>query len=170
MFELFRCRVVVFLKIVIPKYSMKMPQLRSLLADLSFLNKKYLWNKFFFCFPILGISFNVLAQASSEQSIQGIWLMANKNVKVNVYQVDSIYRGTVVWMSADANTKNFQLGGTVVDQLRYKPSIHEFTDGYFYGRGIELKCRLKVISEDSMSITVSKGPLKRVKYATRSQL
>ena len=99
--------------------------------------------------------------------ILGVWLMANKNVKVQIYKINNQYEGKVVWMDTDTNKKNFQMGEKVIDQMEYDPNSSKYRKGHFYGRGYKLDCELRLVEPDRLEITVSKGPLKQVRYSTR---
>ena len=99
--------------------------------------------------------------------ILGVWLMANQNVKVAVYQQDSLYYGKVIWMDDDANTKNFSLGGLMIDEMKYNSQNQRYEQGSFYGRGYRLNCALRLMDNDKMEVIVSKGFLKQVRYCTR---
>lgn len=103
----------------------------------------------------------------NSNDILGSWLMANKNVKVLIYQSNEKYHGKVVWMDCDANTKNFKLGNTIIDEMEYNSEKARYEGGSFYGRGYRLNCALSLITKDLMEVVVSKGFLQQVRYCTR---
>jgi hypothetical protein len=105
--------------------------------------------------------------ANSPNDILGIWLMANKNVKVEIYNTNGTYQGKVIWMDDDANKKNFSVGGLIIDNMKYNPSSQKFEGGNFYGRGHTLDCELKLIGSSLMEVKVSKGILYKIRYCTR---
>ena len=99
--------------------------------------------------------------------IVGVWLMANKNVKVKIYQNDSTYFGKVIWMDNDANKKNFKVGGIIIDNMKYNQDNRKYEGGSFYGRGHKLDCELKLLEQDLIEVKVSKGILYQIRYCTR---
>ena len=61
-----------------------------------------------------------LCKANIESdNILGIWLMANKNVKVEMYKVDDLYFGKVIWMDEDADYEFSILLALGVAELTY---------------------------------------------------
>lgn len=103
----------------------------------------------------------------SPNDILGTWLMANKNVIVEVYKADNQYLGKVIWMDKDANKKNFSVGGIIIDKMRYNPSTQKYEGGNFYGRGHKLSCELRLVEIDRIEVKVSKGFLHQIRYCSR---
>lgn len=111
---------------------------------------------------------SVVSNATNNPNdILGIWLMANKNVKVEIYKTNNQYFGRVIWMDEDANKKNFSLGGIIIDKVQYNPDTQKYEDGSFYGRGHKLKCELKLVEKDRIEIKVSKAFLHQTRYCIR---
>ena len=123
--------------------------------------------KISFITTILLFVSHVCNGANSQNDILGIWLMANKNVKVEIYNANGIYQGKVIWMDDDANKKNFTVGGLIIDNMKYNPSSQKYEGGNFYGRGHKLDCELKLIGHSLMEVKVSKGILYKIRYCTR---
>lgn len=109
---------------------------------------------------------NNMSQSASND-ILGVWLMANQNVKVKIYQKNNQFYGKVIWMDDDANKKNFSLGGTIFDNMKYNARTKRYESGNFYGRGYRLNCSLRLIEDNKMEVSVSKGFLHQVRYCTR---
>lgn len=105
--------------------------------------------------------------SNNPNNILGVWLMANKNVKVKIYKIDSTYLGKVIWMDVDANKKNFNVGGTIIDNMRFNPENQKYEGGNFYGRGHRLNCELRLVELDLIEVKVSKGLLYQIRYCTR---
>lgn len=99
--------------------------------------------------------------------ILGIWLMANKNVKVEIYKVGAEYHGKVIWMDEDANKKNFSVGGIIIDNMLYNSVTRKYEGGKFYGRGHKLNCELNLVEKNLIEVRVSKGFLYEIRYCTR---
>ena len=99
--------------------------------------------------------------------ILGIWLMANKNVKVEIFKTGNEYRGKVIWMGKDANKKNFTIGGIILDNMVYNAVTCKYEGGNFYGRGHKLNCELTLVEKDLIEVMVSKGFLYEIRYCTR---
>lgn len=99
--------------------------------------------------------------------ILGIWLMANKNVKVEMYKTNGEYFGRVVWMDVDADKRNFEVGDIIIDNMKYDPDTKKYEGGNFYGRGYKLGCELRLVERDLVEVRVSKGFLYQIRYCTR---
>ena len=111
---------------------------------------------------------SLLSIANNEPNdILGIWLMANKNVKIEINKVGNQYLGKVIWMDEDANKKNFSLGGVIIDEVEYNPNTKKYEGGSFYGRGYKLNCELKLVEKNLIEIKVSTGFLYQIRYSTR---
>lgn len=109
-----------------------------------------------------------LCKANIESdNILGIWLMANKNVKVEMYKVDDLYFGKVIWMDEDANKKNFSVGAIIIDNMKYDPKSKKFEGGNFYGRGYKLGCELRLIDKNNIEVKVSKSFVSQIRYCTK---
>jgi uncharacterized protein (DUF2147 family) len=104
---------------------------------------------------------------NSPNDIMGNWLMANKNVIVEVYKTDNQYFGKVIWMDKDANKKNFSVGGIIFDKMQYNPDTQKYVGGNFYGRGHKLSCELRLIEKNRIEVKVSKGILHQIRYCSR---
>ncbi len=116
---------------------------------------------------ILFFSFLFADAVNNPDNIIGVWLMANKNVKVQVYWSGEKYMGKVIWMDADANYKNFNVGELIIDNMIYNSANKRYEKGNFYGRGYRLDCELELISQDSLQVDVYKGFLRQTRYCTR---
>ncbi len=102
-----------------------------------------------------------------DNDIQGVWLMANKNVKVEIFRSNDLYLGKVIWMGADADKRNFKLGDIIIDDMQYNPTNRKYEGGSFYGRGYKLDCELKLVEKDRIEVRVSMGILHKTRYCTR---
>ncbi len=111
---------------------------------------------------------SVVVKASEDPNdILGVWLMANKNVKVKISKDYNTYYGKVIWMDVDANTKNFKVGGTIIDNMIFNPVTQKYENGHFYGRGHKLDCELKLVEKNLIEVKVSKGFVHQIRYCTR---
>jgi len=99
--------------------------------------------------------------------ILGVWLMANKNVKVEIFKSGNSYFGKVIWMDVDADKRNFKLGDVIIDDMRYNPINEKYEGGHFYGRGYKLSCELRLLENNRIEVRVSKGILYKIRYCTR---
>jgi len=120
---------------------------------------------------LIAILFSIsacLCKANVESdNILGIWLMANKNVKVEMYKVDDLYFGKIIWIDEDANKKNFSLGAIIIDNMKYNSKTKKFEGGSFYGRGYKLDCELKLVDQNKIEVKVSKSVVSQIRYCTR---
>lgn len=116
---------------------------------------------------ILFFSFLFANAVNNPDNIIGVWLMANKNVKVHVYRSGQKYMGKVIWMDTDANYKNFSVGAVIIDNMIYNSANKSYEEGFFYGRGYRLDCELELIAPDSLQVDVYKGFIQQTRYCTR---
>lgn len=100
-------------------------------------------------------------------NILGIWLMANKNIKVEMYKVDDLYFGKVIWVDEDANIKNFSVGAIIIDNMKYNSKPKKLEGGNFYGRGYKLGYELRLIDQNNIEVKVSKSFINQIRYCTK---
>ncbi len=104
------------------------------------------------------------------QDITGVWLMSNKNVKVEVYKTGDLYTGKVIWMNEEANKNNFRIGDIIIDKLQYNSLNQIYEGGNFYGRGHRLNCEVKLFGPDLIKVRVSKGGLHQERFCKRVKI
>jgi len=104
------------------------------------------------------------------QDITGVWLMSNRNVKVEVYKTGNLYSGKVIWMNEEANKKNFRVGDIIIEKLQYNSLNQIYEGGNFYGRGHRLNCEVKLVGPDLIKVRVSKGGLHQERFCKRVKI
>lgn len=99
--------------------------------------------------------------------IIGIWLMANKNVEVEVFKTENLFFGKVVRIRKEAINNSFKIGDIVMDKMFYNPKKQTYEGGNFYGRGFRLDCELRLINTNLIKVRVTKGVLHQVRFCTK---
>jgi uncharacterized protein (DUF2147 family) len=121
---------------------------------------------------------SIYAQDTSDK-IVGIWLNEDKTNKIEIYKVDDTYSGKIIWIAQlennpdlnpkDKNNPNREkrnqsiLGMDIITGLSY--SDGKWVNGTIYTpqKGIYAECTVKLLSDNKLSLVVSKGMFSRTK-------
>jgi len=137
-----------------------------------------------FAVILVGYSFVSCNQAGSG-ALKGEWMDDEQNTRIEFFQDGDTYSGKVVWLSnptdSDGNPrldvnnpdpekqKQPILGMTIIRGLEY--SDGSWINGKIYAprRGIYANCKIKIVSDDRLELTVSKAMFSQTKVWTREK-
>jgi uncharacterized protein (DUF2147 family) len=114
----------------------------------------------------------VLADTLQVDDFKGVWLTANKQAKMEIYQKrDKTYAARLVWVderAADADAQ--QVGKDQITGLKHRKGlVLKDGRGYVPKADAHLRFTLTLVSEDRLEVKVKKGLLGKTKVWTRAK-
>lgn len=133
---------------------------------------------------LVGYSFVSCNQAGSG-ALKGIWMDDEKNTKIEFFKDGDTYSGKIVWLSIptdpegnprlDVNNPDPEkqkqpiLGMILIRGLEYSDGSWENGKIYAPRRGIYANCKVKIVSDDRLELTVYKAMFSQTKVWTREK-
>jgi len=106
--------------------------------------------------------------ATTPPTIKGIWLNDTQKVKVRMVEENGSYKGIVIWKAEDASDELHE-GDAMVKDMQPTGSGSELNGGIIGSKTRNAKCAMRLLDDNNLEVTMSKGFFSKTVTWTRAQ-